>query len=103
MHIKWHQEMGFAHDMPDDEWMAAVGAAQWVVLSQDRKFHQNEVEAQAVRQHRLRCFYLPNVDRWVTLTNFIRCHEKMMMLARTVPVPFIYQLRSNNRLYPIRL
>ncbi|TPM35618.1 hypothetical protein FJ967_19635 [Mesorhizobium sp. B2-3-4] len=59
MIIRWHQEMGFAHDMPDDEWMEPVGAAQWVVLSQDRKWHEIEVEAQAVRQHGLRCFICP--------------------------------------------
>jgi hypothetical protein len=39
--------------------MAPVGAAQWVVLSQDRKWHEIEVEAQAVKQHDLRCSTCP--------------------------------------------
>lgn len=84
--------MGFAHDMPDDEWMAPVGAAKWVVLPQDRKWHEIEVEAQWVKPHGLGCFYLPCIDRWVILESFIQRHKKMMQLAEETPAPFIYRL-----------
>ncbi len=37
--IKDHQQVGFAIDAPDDEWLAKVGTKDWVVITHDRKFH----------------------------------------------------------------
>ena len=101
--VAWHQNQGFAADLPDDEWMHIVGPRQWVVVSQDRKFHKMENELAAVRQHSLRCFYLPCASdgTWATLCNIIRAHERMMEIARSQPAPFIYDLRRNGRLYRV--
>ena len=105
MGIRWHQEQLFAKDMPDDEWMEIVGPRGWVVLSQDRKFHVRENELLAVKQHNIRCFYLPcaSDDRWVSLCHIVRRHEKMMELAVTIPPPFIYELKGNGRLYKVKI
>src|SRR5262245_11080780 len=54
--IKWHQDEGFAQDMPDDAWISIVCPRKWVVLSQDSKFHLLENETLAIKQHGIRCF-----------------------------------------------
>lgn len=103
--IKWHQGEGFPQAMPDDQWLEVVGAQGWVVLSQDRKFHLIEVEAKAIKQHKIRCFYLrcASEPKWVSLCNFVRKHEKMIGNSERLPAPFIYELKSNGQFYPVPL
>ena len=105
MHIRWHQDQGFALQMPDDEWMNVVGPAQWVVVSQDRKWHTVEAEAAAIKQHGLRCFYFPcaSESRWVSLEHFMRRHERMQHLSRTIAAPFIFHLKNNGQFYRVPL
>jgi len=105
MRIKWHEEQQFPQRMPDDQWLEIVGQRRWVVLSQDRKFHTVDAEAAAIKQHNVRCFYLPcaSEDRWVSLCHFIRRHERIMALARSETAPFIFELKANGQFYPVRL
>jgi hypothetical protein len=103
--IKWHQDEGFAQNMPDDEWLSIVGPRKWVVLSQDRKFHLLENEILAIKQHSIRCFYLPAAreNRWTSLCHFIWRHEKMQQLARTQSAPFVYEMKRNRQFYKVKL
>ncbi len=101
--VKWHQGEGFAHDTPDDVWMNVVGPRKWICLSQDRKWHLNESELLAVKQHAMKCFYLPNEDRWLTLCKLAARHEKIMELARRRPGPFVFEMKANRQLYPVKL
>lgn len=105
MHIRWHQGEGFKHDEDDDVWLSEIGKRGWVVIGQDRKWHKVPVEAAAVKQHNVRCFYLPcaSESRWVSLGNFMKCHQKMMHLANTVQGPFVYRFAKNGQLYRVRL
>ena len=103
--IKWHQDQGFAPEMPDDEWLSVVGPRQWVVLSQDRKFHVRENEAAAIKQHSVRCFYLPcaSESRWVSLCHFVRWHVKIGEKANSEAPPFIYELKSSGHMRKVIL
>lgn len=102
--VKWHQEEGFPQDMPDDEWMAKIGPARWVVLSQDRKFHKLPAELLAVKQHSIRCFYLPNKqDRWFSMCHIVSRYEKIQEIARREAPPFIYEMKSNRQFYKVKL
>jgi hypothetical protein len=103
--IRWHQGERFAQSMPDDEWLAIVGAKNWVVLSQDRKFHVRENEARAIKQHAIRCFYLPcaSDDRWISLCHFVKRHAKLQEFAECKAPPFIYELKNNGQLYRVKL
>ncbi|MGM0743509.1 MAG: hypothetical protein ACQEVT_18275, partial [Pseudomonadota bacterium] len=87
--IRWHQEQGFPQNMKDDEWMAVVGPRGWIVVSQDRKWHVIEAEKAAVRQHDLRCLYLPMDDRWEMLCLFTRHHKKMIDAISDQNGPYI--------------
>ena len=103
--VKWHQDEGFASNMEDDQWMAIVGPRRWIVLSQDRKFHKLQAELLAIKQHAIRCFYLPMAreNRWTSLCHIAWKHEKMQEIVRTQPAPFIYEMKGNRQFYKIKL
>lgn len=105
MRVVWHQEQNFKNDDPDDYWLAEVGKKRWVVVSQDRKWHDITTEAAAIRQHAVWCFYFPcaSASRWVSLCHFIKRHERMMHLAETVPGPFVFRLAPNGQFYRVEL
>lgn len=105
VHIRWHQDEGFAKNMPDDEMFGIVGPRQWVVVSQDRKWHLLENELLAIKQHSIRCFYLPsaNENRWTTLCHLTARHHKMQDLARSGKGPFIYEMKTNRQFYRVKL
>jgi PIN like domain len=97
--IRWHQGEGLAHDLPDDVWLERVAKRNWVVLTQDMRFHVNESEHQAVRQHAVRCFYLPGAQdgMWQTLCTFTRIHKKILELSVSTPAPFIFAFSASGR------
>jgi hypothetical protein len=103
--IKWHQEEGFSIDSPDDEWLGKVGPKKWVVLSQDRKWHRVESELAAIKQHNIRCFYLPcaSEPRWFSLCLIAKIHEKMMELANEEPAPFIFDITKKGKFQMVDL
>jgi PIN like domain len=103
--IKWHQEEGFAKDAPDDEWMAVVGPRKWICLSQDRKWHLVPSELLAVKQHAMKCFYLPSArtDRWITMCHIASRHEKIQELARENAGPVVFEMKANRQFYRIKL
>jgi len=101
--VKWHQEEGFKDNTPDDEWMNIVGPRRWICLSQDRQWHLRETELLAIKQHAIKCFYFPNIHRWITMCQIASRHKKIIELARNNSGPFVYELKGNNQLYQIKL
>jgi hypothetical protein len=103
--IKWHQDEGFRKDMPDDEWMGIVGPRKWIVLSQDRKFHLLENELLAIKQHSIRCFYMPvaGQNRWDSMCHIAWRYNKIQEIARTAAAPFIFEMKANRQFYRVTL
>lgn len=103
--VKWHQREKFAHDMPDDVWMAKVGPKGWFVVGQDWKFHLREIEKAAVKQHSIGCFYLPGSGstKWETYCRFIRAHKRLLEIAHSEKPPFIFDLKANGHIKQIAL
>jgi hypothetical protein len=103
--IKWHQDEGFAQNMPDDDWLAIVGPRRWIVLSQDRKFHLYPNQLLAIKQHDIRCFYLPcaSDSRWISLCHFVHAYERMVEVARNQKPPFIYEMAGNRQFIAVDL
>ncbi len=89
--------------MGDDEWMAVIGPRDWVVLSQDRKWHVIDAEREAVRQHKLRCIYLPDGDRWELLCLFTRYHGKIIGAVEGKTGPLIIEVKRNGLIREIAL
>lgn len=97
--IRWHQGERFKQDMPDDVWLEIVANRNWIVLTQDLKFHVLEAERQAINQHSVRCFYLPgaNDGMWQTLCTLTRIHRKILELSVSTPAPFIFAFSVSGR------
>ena len=102
--IKDHQQVGFAIDAPDDEWLAKVGRKGWVVITQDRKFHKETLELAAVKAHSVRCFYLHGGSdaMWSTFCNLISAFPRIVEIAGREPAPFIYQVKGR-RAWPVKI
>jgi hypothetical protein len=74
-------------------------------VSHDNKWHKNEVERTAVKQHSAGCFYLygNNSLTWYKLRAFMRGSEKIISLASTTTRPFIFRAAATGRLTQIKL
>ena len=90
----------FRHDTPDDEWLSKVGAEGWIVLSHDRKWHNESSNVAAIKQHSIGCFYLWGAEAptWEKLKCFVRGYDKIAGIVATTAKPFIYHLERNGRL-----
>lgn len=97
MNVRWHLGEGFKQDLPDDVWLGVVGSKQWIVITQDQKFHKIASEAEAVRQHNVRCFYFPtaNDGLWTSLCTFTKNYRQMVSVCERESAPFIYNVRPN--------
>ncbi len=98
--VRWHQGEGFPQNMPDDEWLEVVSKKNWIVFTQDIKFHIIEHEAEAIKQHAARCIYFPgaNDGMWKKLCLFFRYHEKVMRAVEGEAPPYIFELSGSGRL-----
>src|SRR3546814_12466516 len=58
--VEFHDEKknGFAHNTPDDEWLAVVAGKGQIIISHDKRFHKDSQAIEAVRQHKAKVFYL---------------------------------------------
>jgi hypothetical protein len=102
--IEYHQ-LHFPIDEADDVWLPVVGSWGWTVIGQDYKYHLNENEAAALRQHSMGCFYLWGAEahRWDTMRLFARTYDKILAAAKTAPRPFVYDVQLTGRLKPLPL
>lgn len=89
----------------DDTWLRFVGERNWLVLTQDRKFHRSgyENELSAIKQYRVGCFYLwgAEVPTWDKLRTFCRAFDHIVQAARDTPRPFIFDVARSGVLKPI--
>ena len=89
--------------MPDDEWLEIVGGKNWIVITQDRKFHRIENEKLALVQHGVKCFYFPNANDglWLTLCTFIKFHHKILKSAQESAAPCLFDVKGTGRIVNI--
>ncbi|MBV9052257.1 MAG: hypothetical protein JO196_07640 [Hyphomicrobiales bacterium] len=95
----------FDHKTPDDQWLEMAGKLGWIVFSHDRKFHNESAASEAIRQHRIGCFYLwgANAETWDKLKVFLRAADGIMRLAESEMRPFIFQVAHNARISRVPL
>jgi hypothetical protein len=86
--------------MDDDEWLHKVGSRGWVVISHDAKWHLEPAAIQAIRQHKIRCFYLYGANSLMFFKVKALAHnwEKISARIRQQKGPFIYRVSRFNRL-----
>jgi hypothetical protein len=95
----------FKDTTPDDEWLSKVGAEGWIVFSHDRKWHVEAPNIEAIKQHRIGCFYLwgANASTWEKLKCFMRGYDRIAGIADASSRPFIYELDHNGRLTQVTI
>jgi hypothetical protein len=102
--ITFHQEH-FPSNSPDDAWLAQVGAWDWIVLTQDYKFHLLPNELRALKEYNIGCFYLwgSTATRWDLMRSFARCYDRLIDRATNTPRPFIYKVSKAGTLTVVKL
>ena len=98
--VKWHQGEKFADKMPDDEWLDIVGSKGWIVISHDAKWHTEAAAIEAIRQHKVKCFYLygANSLMFFKVKSLTHKWEKIVSKIKSEKGPFIYRVSKSNRL-----
>ena len=103
--VRSHETERFADKMPDDEWLNEIGPKGWIVCSHDAKWHlPNEFAAmQAIRQHRIGCFYLYGANSlgFFKLKSLAHNYDKIVGICQTTKRPFIYRVTARNRLVKV--
>jgi hypothetical protein len=92
-------------DTPDDVWLPLIAKRGWVIVSHDAKWHKNEVERAAVKQHSAACVYLygNNSLTWHKLRVFMRVSERLNKLVVATPRPFILRVTGNGHITPVKI
>lgn len=98
--VRWHLGEGYAHNTPDDVWLADVGQKGWIVLSQDHRFHLSEASRRAIAQHSIGCFYLGGANErvWDTARFLLSQWDRMTEIVETATPPYIYRLKRNGQI-----
>jgi len=89
----------FAHDEGDDVILRFCGSRNWIVCSQDHKYHLLENEREAIKQANVGVFYIwgANAKKWETFRVLAQVYDKLIEKAQMTPRPFIYKIASNGR------
>lgn len=94
----------FAPDAEDAEWIPAVSANGWVILTKDQNIRRNRGEMEAVLLSRARIFTLTsgNMTGLAMAELFVRYLTELERIALSEPAPFIYAVGATGtrRLYP---
>jgi hypothetical protein len=67
--VESHYKPKLRDDTPDDEWLSLVGENGWTVISHDCRFHKESPALEAIKQFKIKCFYLwgAQVPVWTRL------------------------------------
>jgi hypothetical protein len=97
----------FAQNEKDDVWLKYVGERNWVVLTQDRKFHNAgfENELSAIKQFNVGCFYIWGAEAktWDKMIAFCRAFEHIIRASETTARPYIFDVEKSGKLHQIML
>lgn len=98
--VRWHQGERFSQGLEDDKWLHEVGSKNWVVISHDAKWHREPAAIEAIKQHRIKCFYLygANSLMFFKLGSLSHNWPKIQAKIKNEKGPFIYRVSVHNRL-----
>ncbi len=97
--VEW-LEPRFAHDTPDEHWLAEAGRQDWVVVTRDKRIRTRPRERQAINENGTGCFILAQRQvptPWVALKIVVPTLDEMVQRFAETPRPFIFMLDSMPR------
>lgn len=76
-----------------------------MVLSHDKRFHGDSMAVEAVKQHKVRCFYLDGgtYPVWEKLVLLVRSYGRIQKVIQTAKPPYIYHVTHKGRVVEVRL
>lgn len=98
--VEDHWSMGFKDEMLDDEWLNVIGPKKWVVCSHDKKWQDESLAVEAIKQHKIGCFYLygANSKHFFKVGSLAYNFHKLQSVLGKQKRPFIYAISPRNRL-----
>lgn len=84
----------FAHDTPDETWLAAAANHGWLVVTRDQRIRYRANELAAMRRARLHVFVFTQggLTGAETGSILVRCHAAMLRQAAQVSPPAFFSL-----------
>jgi PIN like domain len=105
--VEYHHSKtnNFPDDMDDDDWLAKVGAKNWIVFSHDKKWHDESPAIQAIKQHKIGCIYLwgASVPTWDKYVGLAHGYRRIVDRIRSTSKPFIYRVGHNYRIDRVKI
>ena len=99
--IEYHDEKkhGFTQTTADDDWLNAIAAHKWIVLSHDG-LQKNAMAVEAIKQHKIRCFCLEGAQApvWDKITVLARGYRGICETVSSVKPPYIYRVTRDGKL-----
>jgi hypothetical protein len=92
--------MGFPDEKPDDEWLHEIGPKKWIVCSHDKKWQDESLAVEAIKQHKIGCFFLygANSLNFFKVGSLAYNFSKVQGILGRERRPFIYTIDKRNRL-----
>lgn len=86
--------------MPDDEWLNIVGPNRWIVCGHDAKWQDESAALEAIKQHKIGCFYLYGAGSlaFFKVGSLAHNYAKIAEICGRERKPFIYRIGEGNRL-----
>jgi len=105
--VEWQHSsrLRFNQTMADDDWLEICGKRKWIAFSHDRKFHSIDVEAEAIRQHRVAAFCLcgANSETFEKLRYFVSAYPKIIDIVKSETPPYLYRIQKTGKITRVSL
>jgi hypothetical protein len=89
----------FAHDAPDEVWLAGIAGRNWILLTKDGRIRRRELERQALDRARVHTFFLGN--RQLNATEmadaFERAIPRIERLVAAATEPILASIHRDGR------
>lgn len=100
--VMWLEDVWlFRHDTPETQWLPAVGLADWLAVSRDKKIRTRPAERQALNDARVGAFIFTqggNPTKWEYSKMLATRLDDMEEIFATTPRPFIYAIQKGGAL-----
>ena len=95
--VELHSDHFSDREQDDSTWLALAGASGWAVLSADNRVRHNDIERQAVKDHRVRYFaFRSNNMSGTDQAQLLRKHDsRIREVLNTCIPPYIARIKRN--------
>ena len=94
----------FAHDTPDDVWLAAAADRGWLVVTRDQRIRYRANELAAMQRARLHVFVFTQggLTGAETGSILVRCHAALLRFAAETPPPAFFSLTRSGEVHRLK-